>query len=85
MSGFNVCNRYLVVLYYQANKVSLVDEVLRCPTTRNSNLAPQVYQRLDSDKAREKLEEVKEKFGVGVGSQRITKDEMTPLRTPAHK
>ena len=23
LSGFNVCNRYLVVLYYQSNKVSL--------------------------------------------------------------
>lgn len=22
LSGFNVCNRYLVVLYYQANKVT---------------------------------------------------------------
>lgn len=24
LSGFNVCNRYLVVLYYQPNKVSLL-------------------------------------------------------------
>lgn len=24
LSGFNVCNRYLVVLYYQPNKVSYV-------------------------------------------------------------
>ena len=23
LSGFNVCNRYLVVLYYQSNKVSI--------------------------------------------------------------
>lgn len=27
LSGFNVCNRYLVVLYYQPNKVYLADIV----------------------------------------------------------
>jgi len=25
LSGFNVCNRYLVVLYYQSNKVSVMN------------------------------------------------------------
>ena len=28
LSGFNVCNRYLVVLYYQSNKVSILFNVL---------------------------------------------------------
>ena len=29
LSGFNVCNRYLVVLYYQPHKV-LHTQILRC-------------------------------------------------------
>ena len=44
LSGFNVCNRYLIVLYYQPNKVSPLSKiagkgktncplkVLKCPT-----------------------------------------------------
>ena len=28
LSGFNVCNRYLVVLYYQSNKVSVCNRYL---------------------------------------------------------
>lgn len=38
LSGFNVCNRYLVVLYYNANRVSVMHswpsdrEILRLPT-----------------------------------------------------
>ena len=63
LSGFNVSNRYLVVLYYQATRA---------------------WQRLDTDKQRDQLEKVKEKFGVGLGSARIDKDVLTPLRTPSH-
>lgn len=44
LSGFNVSNRYLVVLYYQATKA---------------------WRRMDTDKAKEKLEEVKERYGLG--------------------
>ncbi|KAI6198267.1 RNA binding protein [Aphelenchoides fujianensis] len=54
LSGFNVSNRYLVVLYYQATRA---------------------YKRLDTDKAREKLEEVKERYQLG-GDLEKTKDEM---------
>ncbi|CAD6194424.1 unnamed protein product [Caenorhabditis auriculariae] len=44
LSGFNVSNRYLVVLYYQATKA---------------------WKRMDTEKAREKLENIKEKYGIG--------------------
>uniref|UniRef100_A0A914WHR9 Splicing factor 3B subunit 6 n=1 Tax=Plectus sambesii TaxID=2011161 RepID=A0A914WHR9_9BILA len=44
LSGFNVCNRYLVVLYYQATKA---------------------WRRMDTDKQKEKLEEVKDRYGLG--------------------
>ncbi|KAH7728131.1 Protein C50D2.5 [Aphelenchoides avenae] len=44
LSGFNVSNRYLVVLYYQATKA---------------------WHRMDTDKAKEKLEEVKQRYGLG--------------------
>jgi pre-mRNA branch site protein p14 len=44
LSGFNVCNRYLVVLYYQATKA---------------------WRRMDTEKQKEKLEEVKDRYGLG--------------------
>ncbi|MCP9263328.1 Pre-mRNA branch site protein p14 [Dirofilaria immitis] len=44
LSGFNVSNRYLVVLYYQATKA---------------------YRRMDTDKAKERLEEIKERYNLG--------------------
>ena len=43
LSGFNVCGRYLIVLYYQAAKT---------------------LQRLDTDKQRRELDEMKAKFGL---------------------
>jgi pre-mRNA branch site protein p14 len=43
LSGFNVCGRYLVVLYYQANKA---------------------FKRLDDEKKREELDNVKAKFNI---------------------
>ena len=60
LSGFNVCNRYLVVLYYQANKA---------------------YKRMDTDKARDQLENIRERYNLG---GEIKKDPYaTPGRTPA--
>jgi pre-mRNA branch site protein p14 len=44
LSGFNVSNRYLVVLYYQATKA---------------------YVRLDTEKARDKLEQIKDRYSLG--------------------
>ncbi|CAB3405602.1 unnamed protein product [Caenorhabditis bovis] len=44
LSGFNVSNRYLVVLYYQATKA---------------------WKRMDTEKARAKLEDVKQRYGIG--------------------
>ena len=43
LSGFNVCGRYLIVLYYQPSKMQ---------------------QKIDTDKQRRELEEVKAKFGI---------------------
>uniref|UniRef100_A0A914GZU7 Splicing factor 3B subunit 6 n=1 Tax=Globodera rostochiensis TaxID=31243 RepID=A0A914GZU7_GLORO len=63
LSGFNVSNRYLVVLYYQATKA---------------------WKRMDTDKARVKLEEVKERYGLG-GDIEKEKEKMgiyTPKHTP---
>jgi len=62
LSGFNVSNRYLVVLYYQATKA---------------------WKRMDTDKQKEKLEEVKERYGLG-GDLEREKDKLlgyTPRRT----
>ncbi|CAJ0595407.1 hypothetical protein RB195_007459 [Necator americanus] len=58
MSGFNVSNRYLVVLYYQATKA---------------------YKRMDTEKAKERLEEVKERYGIGGD---LTKQKMAYTPTP---
>ncbi|CAO4368051.1 Protein CBG06987 [Caenorhabditis briggsae] len=44
LSGYNVSNRYLVVLYYQATKA---------------------WKRMDTEKARAKLEDIKERYGIG--------------------
>ncbi|CCD65337.1 Splicing factor 3B subunit 6-like protein [Caenorhabditis elegans] len=44
LSGYNVSNRYLVVLYYQATKA---------------------WKRMDTEKARTKLEDIKERYGIG--------------------
>ena len=77
LSGFNVSNRYLVVLYYQANRVS---------GTHNSCIscaALQVYSKLDNDSQRKKLEDLKNRYGVGLGSVEITKEDefgRTPVR-----
>ena len=63
LSGFNVSNRYLVVLYYQATKA---------------------WKRMDTDKARVKLEEVKDRYGLG-GDIDKEKEKMgiyTPRNTP---
>ena len=43
LSGFNVCGRYLIVLYYQPTKMQ---------------------QKVDTDKQRKELEELKAKFGL---------------------
>uniref|UniRef100_A0A7S2C985 RRM domain-containing protein n=1 Tax=Florenciella parvula TaxID=236787 RepID=A0A7S2C985_9STRA len=43
LSGFNVCGRYLIVLYYQAARME---------------------KRIDNDKKRRELEELKAKFNV---------------------
>ncbi|PAV73018.1 hypothetical protein WR25_13438 [Diploscapter pachys] len=59
LSGFNVSNRYLVVLYYQATKA---------------------YRRMDTEKARDRLEDVKERYGIG-GDLEKEKEKMG-LTTP---
>ena len=43
LSGFNVCGRYLIVLYYQATKMQ---------------------KKLDIEKQRQEMEELKAKYGV---------------------
>ncbi|TKR79984.1 hypothetical protein L596_014124 [Steinernema carpocapsae] len=57
LSGFNVSNRYLVVLYYQATKA---------------------YRKMDTEKARDKLEEIKDRYGLGGDLEREKMN--TPLR-----
>jgi len=65
LSGYNVNNRYLVVLYYQATKA---------------------YTRMDTEKAREKLENLKAKYNLG-GDLEKEKEKLlqTPSRTPLRK
>lgn len=41
LSGFNVCNRYLVVLYYNANRVSLTEIVVALYSRCRGNFKPQ--------------------------------------------
>lgn len=60
LSGFNVSNRYLVVLYYQATKA---------------------YRRMESDASKEKLEQVKERFGFG-GDLEKEKEKIAMTPTP---
>ncbi|CAD5229518.1 unnamed protein product [Bursaphelenchus okinawaensis] len=58
LNGFNVSNRYLVVLYYQTTKAWL---------------------RMDTEKAKEKLEQVKERYGLGGD---IDKEKDKAMMTP---
>lgn len=60
LNGFNVSNRYLVVLYYQ--------------TTR-------AWKRMDTDKAKEKLELVKDRYGLG-GDIEKEKEKLMMTPTP---
>ncbi len=43
LKGFNVCGRYLIVLYFQASKVQ---------------------KRVDSDKRKAEIDDIKTKYGV---------------------
>ncbi|EFO24292.1 hypothetical protein LOAG_04189 [Loa loa] len=61
LSGFNVSNRYLVVLYYQATKA---------------------YRRMDTDKAKERLEEIKERYNLGGDLEKEKKDKLGYTPTP---
>ncbi|KHN86394.1 Pre-mRNA branch site p14-like protein [Toxocara canis] len=61
LSGFNVSNRYLVVLYYQATKA---------------------YRRMDTDKAKERLEEIKDRYNLGGDLEREKKDKFGFTPTP---
>uniref|UniRef100_A0A0M3KAQ4 Splicing factor 3B subunit 6-like protein (inferred by orthology to a C. elegans protein) n=1 Tax=Anisakis simplex TaxID=6269 RepID=A0A0M3KAQ4_ANISI len=61
LSGFNVSNRYLVVLYYQATKA---------------------YKRMDTDKAKERLEEIKDRYNLGGDLDREKKDRFGLTPTP---
>lgn len=77
LSGFNVCNRYLVVLYYNANRVS-VKASLKYSMFRNRNLPiiskntklcpvclpSQAFQKMDTKKKEEQLKLLKEKYGI---------------------
>lgn len=58
LNGYNVHNRYLVILYYQATKA---------------------YRNMNTDKARQKLEEIKERYGLS-GDLEKEKDRL--LSTP---
>ncbi|KAI6205076.1 RRM domain-containing protein [Aphelenchoides besseyi] len=60
LNGFNVSNRYLVVLYYQATKS---------------------YQRMNTDQQREKLEDIKSRYGLGGDLEKV-KDQMAMTPTP---
>uniref|UniRef100_A0A0K0FQ19 Splicing factor 3B subunit 6-like protein (inferred by orthology to a C. elegans protein) n=1 Tax=Strongyloides venezuelensis TaxID=75913 RepID=A0A0K0FQ19_STRVS len=58
LNGYNVHNRYLVILYYQATKA---------------------YRNMNTEKARQKLEEIKERYGLS-GDLEKEKDRL--LTTP---
>ncbi|KAI6191991.1 RRM domain-containing protein [Aphelenchoides bicaudatus] len=60
LSGFNVSNRYLVVLYYQTTKA---------------------YKRLDTDKARDKLEEIKGRYNLGGDLEKVKEQMLMTPRT----
>lgn len=78
LSGFNVCNRYLVVLYYNANRVSVVHstERLVLGVGASSRLGRaqylltlvlvtlQAFQKMDTKKKEEQLKLLKEKYGI---------------------
>ncbi|CAG2175548.1 unnamed protein product, partial [Oppiella nova] len=68
LSGFNVCNRYLVVLYYQTNRVSTVPSrvwgVLSLKILWFFGHFCVAFKRLDSDKKLEEMEDVKKKYNV---------------------
>ena len=59
LSGFNVCNRYLVVLYYQPHKVSC-HGYLTC----GLQVVSQAFKRVNKDLKRDQIDELKAKYGI---------------------
>ncbi|VDD74260.1 unnamed protein product [Mesocestoides corti] len=79
LSGFNVCNRYLVVLYYQRNKCDddddgALDRVAGVLQQHRVAPRPRVvsafelntmqFKKADVDKKRETLDHLKAKYGL---------------------
>ncbi|VDD93664.1 unnamed protein product [Enterobius vermicularis] len=65
LSGFNVSNRYLVVLYYQLLALSFL-----------------ISYRMDTEKAKEKLEEIKERYNLGGDLEKEKKEKLGYTPTP---
>ena len=66
LSGFNVCNRYLVVLYYQTNRV-FIQMIVTFDEFCHSfgfYLILKAFKRLDADKKMEEMEDIKKKYNV---------------------
>jgi len=77
LSGFNVCNRYLVVLYYNANRVCM-STTAHVRMSRSDQKAEkglfiqrikhfsflQAFQKMDTKKKEEQLKLLKEKYGI---------------------
>ena len=59
LSGFNVCNRYLVVLYYQPHKVGC-HGYLTC----GLQVVLQAFKRVNKDLKRDQIDELKAKYGI---------------------
>lgn len=74
LSGFNVCNRYLVVLYYNANRVcvnifmtkSIHHQIFSLPDVIKLYFinSLQAFQKMDTKKKEEQLKLLKEKYGI---------------------
>ncbi|KAH0621940.1 hypothetical protein JD844_023695 [Phrynosoma platyrhinos] len=73
LSGFNVCNRYLVVLYYNANRAStrnfaktvqLLLEIRGAFFFFSIERAMAAFQKMDTKKKEEQLKLLKEKYGI---------------------
>jgi len=60
LSGFNVCNRYLVVLYYQPHKVSYHIH----QTLFYIACCSQAFKRVNKDLKRDQIDELKAKYGI---------------------
>lgn len=67
LSGFNVCNRYLVVLYYQPHKVNIAPHSGWGGVMKLFSL--QAFKKMNKELKKEQIEILKTKYGIDLEAE----------------